>query len=130
MKFMTRAGGVLLCAPPPPVLVEVPLLMRPAARYAPLPPMSLPPTICAGTECVCAGISAVMSVWFCAPPAVPREAVPLIPPVDELEPRRFAAVLPILSSPNTALPRRSGTLNVVDPSPTPNVVLVTANSAE
>jgi hypothetical protein len=34
----------------------------------------------------------------------------------------------MLSCPNTARPRRSGTLNVVDPSPGPKVVPVSANS--
>ena len=107
--------------PPPPVVV-----LATAKAVALVEPVELPLT---ETDDVIVGI------WFAAspidetPPAPPTEfrmAAMLAEPVN-----RFGSEPPpILSGDAITRPRKSGRLNVVEPSPTPKVVLISENRVE
>ncbi len=64
--------------------------------------------------------SALVSVCVCVPPLVPKVLA---------QSRRPASEPPMLSKPAGTRPRKSGKPNVVLPSPTPYVVLTTANKS-
>jgi len=113
-KFIVRDGCMLLCAPPPPVLLVVEVSPVPWAA-SPFQRMSLEKVLCVcdPTVWVCAGISVDVRTCAASPTVVP--SVP-----------KFASL--VLNPANT-LPRPSGILKVVVPLPLPNVVPIAAKSA-
>jgi hypothetical protein len=85
-------------------VVELPALSMPGAPPAPEPPSPEPVPL---DVCVC-----VLNASLCADPNTRAESTP--------RPS---------SNPRMNSPRKSGNANVVDPSPAPNVVPMTANNA-
>src|SRR3990172_5407595 len=70
----------------------------------------------------CAGISAIVNVCVSAPLPCPILSA-------SVAVTRSADTPPMLSLPRGKRPRKSGKLNVVEPSPVPNAVLTTANKS-
>src|SRR6185437_5787532 len=147
------AGGTLACAAPPVLFDATPMLLLPAAETDACPTdagywkAKLPPGVVLGivpkhtlldvapvtvivlspVAVIPVGISPSVSVWLCDPPAAPnvspgKPATALV--------TRNADEPPMSSLMMETRPLLSGRLKVVDPSPAPQVVPSSRNSAE
>lgn len=111
-------AGVGTEAAAPPVTLVLGAAVPPNIVEVPLDGENVAPRLFG----ILAGRFPLLIVSFSFPPVAPRDAVA----PKKLEVNREAAEPPIASAPAATRPRRSGTLKVVLPSPTPNVVLTIA----